>query len=448
MTPTLAAIRFGTGLSPDIAPPADAAAVMAGLDGEDAAAQAYPLEGWVSRLATAREFGRLRRARDDDPTKDEAFREIRRAQTNAYHDSLRQTLARAARTEDGFRERLHWFWADHFTVADGRGYLYHTVAGYHEDAIRPHITGHFADLLIAAVTHPAMLVYLDQTRSMGPNSPRGRNGGGLNENLARELLELHTLGVGGPYNQGDVGQLAELLTGLSIEKEGAPRFRRQIVEPGAEVVLGRSYGGDEPDRDAILQALRDLSVHPATARHICRKLAVHFVTSEPPEDMVATMSAAWLANDGALRPVYAAMLDHPAAWAADLHKVRRPLEFVAAALRAGGAALDLPEERRKLIRDRLTKPLADMGQIWLRPSGPDGWPEDPEAWITPQGLAARLDWSMGFGAWLDPQPDPRDFVEVALGPLASPRTLFAADAAEDRAAGIGLILATPEFQRR
>lgn len=448
MRATLAAIRFGTGLSPEIAPPRDAEDLLRSIRSPDDVARAFPVEGWVSRFATLRDWGRLRRARRDDDAAQEAFRHVNRQVTGGYHTDLKNAVLRGATTRAGFRERLHWFWVSHFAVSDGNGHLRRNVASYHEEALRPNLAGRFADLLTAAVTHPAMLVYLDQAGSIGPNSVRGRRGGGLNENLAREVLELHTLGADGGYTQRDVHQLAALLTGLSLAKDGSTVFQRNLVEPGAEVVLSRRYGGDTPNRHDIAAVLADLSVHPRTARHLSFKLARHFVADVPDAALVQAMTEAWTRSDGDLAQVYAAMLDHPAAWSPVLRKARQPLDMVVATMRATGAARQLRAARIGTVRRTLTQPMARMGQPWLRPPGPDGWPEEAEAWVTPQGLAARLDWIADLVGRLDEPPDPRAFVDTALGPLAGPRTRFAAEAAEDRLAGLGLVLASPAFQRR
>lgn len=448
MRSTLAAIRFGTGLSPEIPAPRGPQDLLRGLRAPDDVARSFPVESWVDRFARLDEWGRLRRARRDSDDALEAFQAVNRIVSGGYHKDLQNAVLRGVTTTAGFRERLHWFWASHFAVSDGGGHLRRNIASYHEEALRPHLAGRFADLLTAAVTHPAMLVYLDQTRSIGPNSVRGRRGGGLNENLAREVLELHTLGVGGGYTQADVGQLAELLTGLSLAKDGSMAFRRNLVEPGAETVLARSYGGDTPNRHDIIAVLADLSVHPKTARHVSFKLARHFVADVPDAGLVQAMTDAWTRSDGDLMQVYAAMLEHPAAWAPGLRKARQPLDMVVAAVRAAGAASQLGDLRLGQVRRGLTEPMQRMGQPWLRPPGPDGWPEEAEAWITPQGLAARLDWIAQFVEGMETPIDPRVFVDTALGPLAGPRTRFAADAAEDRQAGIGLVLAAPEFQRR
>ncbi|WP_298434294.1 DUF1800 domain-containing protein [uncultured Jannaschia sp.] len=447
MISTLAAIRFGTGRAPDIAAPRDAGDLLLRLSGPDRMAKAWPQPSWEMRAAAALDWIRLRRARRDGGA--DAFRAAQRAMVVAYHEDLARALARAALTEDGFRERLAWFWADHFAVAGGRGLLRRSVPSYHEAAIRPHLAGSFADLLTAAVTHPAMVIYLDNWGSTGPNSPRGRrSGGNINENLAREVLELHTLGAGAAYRQTDVRQLAELLTGLSITREGDPQFRHNQAEPGAETVLGRSYGGAEPDRGDIDRVLADLAVHPDTARHLSTKLARHFVADTPDPDLVARMTATWTRTGGDLMAVYATMLDHDAAWQPTLAKVRRPMELLAAGLRALGRGRAIMEADVPALRNLANQPLERMGQTWLRPPGPQGWPEAAPEWITPQLLAARLGWAIALPEALGDLPDPRDFVETALGPLADGRLRFAAAAAEERAAGISLVLASPAFNRR
>ncbi|MEM9797474.1 MAG: DUF1800 domain-containing protein [Pseudomonadota bacterium] len=447
----LAAIRFGTGISPRLPAPDGGEALLAALRGPDAMAERLPQPGWAERAGAARTLNTLRKARrTGGMAEDDAYRAHRRAMETAYRADLGRTLARAAMTRDGLRERLSWFWADHFAVVDGQNLLNRSVAGYHEDAIRPHLAGRFADLLVAAVTHPAMLLFLDQNSSVGPNSPRGRKGGGLNENLAREVLELHTLGTAGPYGQADVQQLAELLTGLSLNKDLGRAFRANWAEPGAETILGLPYGGDTAAFSDIRAFLADLSIHPATARHLSQKLAVHFVADVPDPTMIDAMVATWRDTDGDLLAVYAAMLAHPVAWSAELVKARRPLDFVAASLRALDVGRTIAAADRKLLARVAIHPLVEMGQPWLRPPGPQGWPEEAAAWITPQALAARIGWAMEAPRRLlgGVMPDPRVFLAEILGPFASDRTRFAALAAEDRAIGIGLILAAPEFQRR
>lgn len=455
--PQKAAIRFGEGLSPDVAPPASVEAILTGLQGPDGAASAFPIAKFEALLPEMekvqklrREYRRGRNGPDADKLQ-KAFRKARGSYNRALLKSFAAGLGRSITTEDGFRERLTRFWADHFTVVGRDAITRFAVPHYVEEAIRPNVKGTFADLLTAAVLHPMMLHYLDQTSSVGPNSPVGQRGKrGLNENLARELLELHSVGVDAAYTQKDVRELAELLTGLTANLRDGFAFRPKIVEPGAETILGASFGGEKPNIEDIRTALQFLGTHPATARHIATKLATHFVSDSPSEDLVASIEARFLATDGDLMEVYGALLEQPDSWATFGEKVKQPIDFVASTMRALAAPPKVFENynRRKLTA-YLGGPLAAMGQTWLRPGGPDGWPEEAEAWITPQGLAARLQWALSApSAVFRGLPDPREFLTTALGDLADERLVFAAKAAETRREGIGLILASPAFQRR
>lgn len=455
--PTMAAIRFGVGLSPGVGAPQSVDAMMALLAGPDRAAEAFAIPPFAQAEpspATFRLASLAVRDAPDDAAKAaaEAARDrLREDGREMVGRNLAMEIGRSVTTEDGLRERLTRFWADHFTVRAVSGVARNLVSPYVEEAIRPNLTGRFGDMLKAAVTHPMMLIYLDQHLSVGPNSRTAeRTGRGLNENLARELLELHTLGVGGRYDQRDVRELAELLTGLTYTARTGFRFRAQNAEPGAETVLGVSYGGGDPSLDDILRALDDIARHPDTARHIARKLAVHFIGPEPDTDLIDMMAARYLESDGRLLPVYEAMLRHDAAWAPEYRKVKPPLDFIASAMRALGVdpamirGASLQDVRRVIYR-----PMQVMGQTWQAPVGPDGWPEEDEAWVTPQGMAGRITWAMTAPqALLDDLPDPRDFVRVALGPTPPDAVLFAAQAAESRSDGIGVILASAAFQRR
>ncbi len=457
-SPERAEIRFGCGLSPHLAPPASLTDLLAGLDGPDVMAARFPMlsyDAYFTRWAHWLDLRRKRRK--SSGARAEAFaKQAAAVNRTFYEDTLRgfgQTVLRWSLTEHGLRERLALFWADHFTTVGKSRPQRSATSIYIGAAIRPNLSGRFADLLIAAVTHPMMLAYLDQHTSVGPGSvyaQRQSKPRGLNENLAREVMELHTLGVDGPYTQADVRQLAELFTGLGISKTGALQFDWRRAEPGAESVLGRSYGGDPARVEPVLQVLRDLAVHPATADHIARKLAVHFVSDTPDPGLVDHMAARFLATDGDLRAVYAAMLEHPAAWHDGPGNVKPPFDFVASACRA----LAVPQDRVqdapvRQVNRLLVQPIGVMGQNWQRPSGPDGWPEEDTAWVTPQGVSARLRWAMAVPRRLLPDlPDPRQFVTDALGTTAPEPVRFAARAAETRAEAVGLILSAPAFQRR
>lgn len=445
------AFRFGHGLP---ARPAGARQLLAALAGPDQGLALWPAADPVAVLAAKDRAEALRRELRQTPQDvalQKRYRQGLRGVVDLAGQLQRHALARALDAPDGFRERLCSFWSDHFTTV-ARERSQSVLPGLMaEQAIRPHLAGRFADMLRAATLHPAMLAYLDQAASIGPNSAAARKQqrGGLNENLARELVELHTLGVGAGYAQADVRALAELLTGLGYRPGEGTVFLPQRAEPGAEQVLGRSYAGE--GLAPIHAVLDDLARRPETARHLARKLAVHFLRDDPDPALVDRMAQAYLAADTGLLPVYDVLLAAPDAQALPLRKARQPVEFVIAALRAlgiGGAALVGME--RRLFNRAVAGPLARMAQPLGTPRGPDGWPEAVEDWITPQGLAGRIGWAMTMPALLlgEALPDPRGFATHALGSLAGPALLTAVARSESVPEGVGLVLAAPEFNRR
>ncbi|MFY0596512.1 MAG: DUF1800 domain-containing protein [Cognatishimia sp.] len=458
--PTLAEIRFGTGLSPSLKAPRDVSQMLAGIQGRDVMADRFPIEPYdtyrhrIRDYAVAQRAYRKGRGTEQEEQLKNARKKITRASRTAYAEFFRNAFLRRIHSETGFRERLAFFWQDHFT-ARGKSVIAKRATGpYVEEVIRPNIAGRFEDMLIAAVTHPVMLTYLDQAQSMGPNSKvakraekRGRQRG-LNENLAREVMELHTLGVSAGYSQADVRELAELFTGMSLNKSLLFTFKPEMSEPGAETVMGRLYS-DEASFEPIKAALRDLARHPVTARHLAQKLARHFVSDNPEPDLVAAMEAAYVESGGQLVEVYTAMLAHPESWQASSAKVKKPFDFMATSLRAldvGGTTLARSRERD--LRNILYFPMQIMGQPWQAPNGPDGWPEEGNHWITPQFMAARLQWALAAPRALRRTlPDPRTFAHAALGDRLPKDVRFAAEAAENRWEGIALVLTSPAFQR-
>lgn len=456
--PDTAAIRFGMGLGPGRKPMGSAPQMIAALGARDAAAARFSIPKFTALLPEISKLSELQRAQrkaEGSARQKEIMKEIRAARRRArlaQAEYMKATIARGVYSDDAFRERLTRFWADHFTVKGKNGVLRTAVSPYIEEAIRPNLTGSFAELLTQVLTHPMMLLYLDQALSVGPASRLGkrREGRGLNENLAREVLELHTLGVGGAYDQDDVRQLAELFTGLSVSRDKGFVFRPGIAEPGAETVLGKSYGGGRARLGDIKAFLSDLAVHPDTGAHISRKLVRHFVADDPDPELVAHVAARYRESGGDLTAVYDALLGHPAAWAMPDRKAKQPYDFVVSSLRA----LGMPQDRLMGLKPQqvalyLAVPMQVMGQAWENPTGPDGWPEEAEAWITPQGIAGRIQWAMTVPQVARPDlPDPRDFLRQTLGARASGALEFAAKGAATKWEGIGLILASPEFQRR
>lgn len=346
----------------------------------------------------------------------------------------------AKRAEIGFVERLVWFWSNHFCVNADATVM---AGGYEREAIRPNVLGRFADMLQAAEGHPAMLLYLNNAQSIGPRSVAGINRDrGINENLAREILELHTLGVRTVYTQADVTNFAKVLTGWTIRETASDPdhggefvFLRRAHEPGPQTVIGNEY----PDNGAGQgrAVLADLARHPATARHLATKLARHFVADEPPPALVDRLARRFLDTDGDLKELARALVAAPEAWAPEQAKLKRPAEWIVAALRATGLSGDIR---------RIVGGLNLLGEPLWRPPAPKGFPDDNVAWL--HGLAQRLDIANSLAQRVADQLDPQGIAETTIGPLASAETRGAIDRAESKPQAMTLLLMAPEFLRR
>lgn len=461
--------RFGYGLGQGEEPPRDRQALLNQVEPGAAKTSGFVQSTARNRIRHLRRLTlRQRKARQSGL--DEEQRQVKRERTTwlrtAYATEAHARVLWSVTEPDGFYERLAFFWSDHFTVSVAKTALRGLVGSYEAEAIRPFIAGDFRTLLRQAALHPAMQIYLDQNRSVGPNSKRGRSGKrGLNENLGREIIELHTLGVGGSYSQADVRQFATLLTGVTVDESlGETVYDPDLAEPGGKTLLGRRYGPG--GMDTVLQALDELARHPATARHLARKLAVHFLSDDPPEDVVQHLEATYRAHDTQLIPVYRALLEHPASWQTFGQKVRQPFDYLVAALRVAlppgrEAQITKPKVREfkaqdgAMISDPLPGnfsftlgPLRAMGQMpWSAP-GPNGWPEAAPAWISPQGLTERIDYATFLARGPLRQTDPRALLTRAFGSSKPDRLALLMKEANGALEARSLVLASPEFQRR
>jgi uncharacterized protein (DUF1800 family) len=428
---TLAAqalIRFGLGPRGTEPPPADPHAwLSAQLQGPDPAHFETRLPAIADGLTVLREQNRL-----NLPPGQSLVGPMLRT------DQLAQTKEMLT-TAAPFRERLVWFWANHFTVSMRQGGTGALVGPYIREAIRPNVTGRFVDMVMAVMRHPAMLFYLDNAFSTGPNSPIGlRSHAGLNENLARECMELHTVSPASGYSQADVTEFARVLTGWSVSVNALQPgfyFREEAHEPGPKTVMGQRF---PPGEAGGVLALAFLADHPATHRHIATQLVRHFVADDPPDDAVRTIEGVLRDTGGDLGAASLALTTLPAAWQ-PLTKLRSPQDYVIAALRL----LDLPEEQRPAIAGV----LGGLGQpLWDAPL-PNGWPDTAADWASPDTLLRRVDWVYGI-AGHDTGREPADMAEAALGPLLHPATLSAIQHAGSRRDAVTLLLSSPEFQRR
>jgi uncharacterized protein (DUF1800 family) len=413
------------------------------------ALRAYPT--WIASLgAASRNMGNGM----SPPSVEATFRE------QLGPGMLKEVAARlsvAASTAMPLRERLVWFWANHFTVSAEKALVFALTGSFEREAIRPNVTGHFADMLLAASRHPAMILYLDNHLSVRKGwQPHGLRGSrstafpaptGLNENLAREILELHTLGVNGGYTQADVTEFARVITGWTARPimfdlaQADPGFQFDPArhEPGPRDMLGKRYTQDGAAQGEAV--LRDLATHPATARHIATKLARHFIADDPPAAAVARIEGAFRTSNGHLPTVYAALLDSPEAWQQPLAKLKSPIEYVVSCMRAipGLRAAKPPA---------LYATLRGMGQRPFFAPSPQGWPDKAEAWAGADALWKRIEWAGIVGSRLGPRIDPVRLADTSYGNAVDARTRTAIERAESRQQGVALWLASPEFQRR
>jgi len=413
----------------------------------------------ASALLDVQKVREMRRQGRDDPDGEPAPDIVKQYGAVIRRHYLEQTDARfhvACETDFPFHERLVHFWANHFAVSADKQPLTALAGLYENEAIRPNLDGKFSDLLLAVEMHPAMIVYLDNQRSIGPNSTlaqraNGRRRGqqiGLNENLAREILELHTLGVNGGYTQEDVTAFAKVITGWSVGggpegrlAEGTPgefEFREMIHEPGSQTVLGKTYREDGMKQGVAV--LRNLAGHPSTARFVAEKLARHFIADDPPADAVTSIADVFLDSGGDLPSVHKAVVDAQAAWQTVFAKYKTPQDYVISAFRAFGR---VPDNGRFIVGA-----LDMMGQTPFRPGSPAGWPDTADAWGGADGLYKRIEWADAVGQYAGRRVDPLAVADSALGPALGDHTRTAISRAESVQQGLTLLLASPEFQRR
>lgn len=479
----IAVLRFGLGARPgDLAAAAGDPRgwLMAQIKGAAALAGNTPLAAsdriFAELLAARDEFQEMKReaaARSSTDPKTPAAAAVNPVR-DAYLPHYRaQVLARAqsaALTTRPFAERLVHFWTNHFAVSADKFAVIGVAGTLENEAIRPHVDGRFVDLLTAVEQHPAMIAFLDNQYSVGKDSelaqlaarraggrPLGRPRSdvqdkpkrefGINENLAREILELHTLGVNGGYTQNDVTTFAQIITGWSIGGgkgrlvggiPGRFYFRDNLHEPGAKTFLGKTYyEGGQRQGEAVLA---DLARHPATARFVATKLVRHFVADDPPPAAVDRVARAFLKTGGDLPSVYAALVEAPEAWDADMRKFKTPEDFVFSTLRALNASPGQPEE--------VVRSFELLGQRQYTPGSPAGWPDTAKSWDGSDALMHRVLWASRIAGRYERGIDPVDLAASSLGAYVRPGTVTALRRASSSTQALALLLMSPEFQRR
>ena len=455
--------RFGLGARADETPPADPKrwlhtqfaqfdprpALIAAAPGS--AAMARQFHNYLDQLKGVAASGDKTAAKD-------VRKSLRSGYRASYGALVSVRLSAALVSPAPFAERLTHFWANHFAVSADKLTTVGLAGTLEFEAIRPHVAGRFGDMLLAVEQHPAMLLYLDQAQSIGPQSligawaalrPGAKRKVGLNENLAREIMELHTLGLGSGYTQADVQELARALTGWSVggfvkrpigveAPDGAFVYQAGWHEPGTRTLLGKRYG-DNGDGQAQAM-LADLAVHPATATHLATKLVRHFVADVPPPALVAKLAAVHVESGGDLRKVYAALLAAPEAWAAPLPKFKTPWEWTVSALRGIGA--------RELPDLKAAGALTELGQPTWWPGSPAGWDDIAASWAAPDALLRRVEVARAIAATVGDRLDARTLGLRLLPAIWSPSSAAAVASADSPAQALALLLVAPEFMRR
>ena len=356
-------------------------------------------------------------------------------------DSLRQSV----QTTTPFAMRLLDFFSNHFSVSASNQFLSILAPMLERDAIAPNLFGKFSDLLIAVEQHPAMLVYLNNEKSAGPNSPRGKKLRGLNENLAREIFELHTLGIDGGYRLDDISQLALAISGWSVTNENdldsaGFKFREKNHEPGIRNILGKSYAGNDVTQGQAV--LRDLARHKKTAEFVSYKLAQHLISDKPPKELVSTMVDTWIKTDGNIKAVVTSLVKHPQSWDAQAQKFKTPREFVVSACRAVNVSKFFDEGLLEIA----LRGLGFMGQKPFGAGSPAGYSQLNRAWVGSDALMKRIDW-VNLLSKRTRQIAPI-VAERIFDSQISPLTVKSLAGAESRVQGLALLLLSPEFQRR
>jgi uncharacterized protein (DUF1800 family) len=431
--------RFGLGGRPDDPIPANPAAWLgAQLTGPDPAPVAG-MPSLASGLALAYQQLQAPVGSSQEVT-------LTRQMWTNLEAERQEFLSYAVTTRAPFRERLVWFWANHFAIMAATVAMTGVAGPFIRDAIRPYVTGTIGQMLQAVITHPAMIYSLNADSSYGPQSPLAiaaakagkiRN---INENLGRELLELYTVGVQAGYGQADVDAMAYLLTGLQVNNApGAPLgtfYNPAKQQPGNQTVLGVTYPGTQA---GLYGALNTLATHPATYQHLATKLVTAFVSDTPLAADIQAVAQAFATSGGSLPAAHQALIALPNAWI-PLQKLRTPQEFTIAALRAANTtAATMPGSINAILNP--------MGQPTWQPPFPNGWSDLAADWTGPQPMLLRADWTGSFAASLA-GITPAEAAQASVAPFLSSRTAGALNAAATQQAQFALLFCSSEFQRR
>jgi len=408
-------------------------------------------------MADADNRQRISFQQDGEVTAEEQqqIRATQRRATTLLRSHANQRMAVAIESDTPFAERLVRFWSNHFsvTLTNNKPTTLYAGLAYENETIRANMNRRFEDMLLSVASHPVMLTYLDNTISIGPNSPGGRQRNrGLNENYAREMLELHTIGADGGYSQDDVIALARMLTGwgVNLPSQTAARpdpqtpagsfyFNARTHEPGTQQLLGKSYA-DTGQQQAVT-AIRDLARHPSAAVFIARKLIRHFIADQPPESAVIRLAQVFRDTQGDLPSVHKALIDLDEAWDAGMQKLKSAEDFVVSTARAL-PGIPLSDDVLGILNDT----LGSFNQTPFTAPSPAGWPEQAEHWGGPDALIKRVEFINMVTSAVGPDFDARDIVTLILPANSTLQT--AIRRSESNTQALTLLLASPQFQWR
>lgn len=371
---------------------------------------------------------------------------LKTSANKAYRSYVRGTIEKALVEDVGINWRLLDFFSNHFSITANNRVLKGLAPSLEMEAIAPNLYSSFADMLVAVTQHPAMLLYLNNERSIGPNSKVGKRKtkSGINENLAREILELHTLGVRSGYQQNDVIELAKAITGWSLapakENKFGFRFNEKFHEPGKRTILQKSFSQRGIAKGEAI--LRYLASRPETACFISTKLAKHFISDTPSQSLIESMQAAWLSSNGNIKSVIHAMIDHPSAWLTKQNKFKTPREFFISSLRASGA-VKLPKKLNPYYS------LNELGQLPFNAGSPAGYKDDEANWLSPSSMLNRVDWSAQYAnSWQHKVKAIPNLVTDLFDQNLTELSRNSILRAESKHQALTLLLMSPEFQRR
>jgi len=460
MSPAAIAVnRFGLGSRPNEAVPADPKKwLLAQFSLYQPAPAAWANQTKTSVLLSDYVKKQMEMCKADEEEKKSAKRMFKREVRDDYLAAVKARAESALTSPTPFIERLVHFWANHFAISIEKPAVADFAGAFELEAIRPYVLGNFKDMLFAVEQHPAMLLYLDQARSMGPQSMAAQRAAerqpdkkrGLNENLAREIMELHTMGVRSGYTQNDVTEFARAMTGWSIAGIGNGKernndvdtngfmFRPQLHEPGTRAIMGKRY--NQTGKAQATAVLVDLATSPATATHIATKLARHFVSDTPPASLIDRLSKVFLQDGGNLTSLYRTLVESPEAWAPTPAKFKTPWEWVISSLRGLG--------RQNLDGINIAPILNQLGQPVWRPGSPAGYDDIAGTWAAPNALMRRVELAQRLAAPLGDKLDARKLGEKLLIGAISPQTKTAIARSESASTGLALLLISPELLRR